>query len=344
MSKQFAAILGAFVLFFSLHNIFSAEASTPDEKLTDIQRIQKSGVLRVAVCDMQNPPSFYRRPNGSFDGIDIRMVKDIAEQMGVKVEFVVTDRGFDGIPDVVAEGRADIGVGTLSVTSKRAKKVLFSHPYVSNLHNALIINGPIASKLGIEGNLEKIKKAGLTIGIKKHSSRKDTIERDYQGSKVMEFENVNDMKSAVMEGTADAIMVDSFYAEYIMKQPGCILILQSLIIPGSEDCYAIAVNPELVMLRDYLSIIIKERGMMMRGSSYMRSLLAGIEGGDTVMDMIGKDGDSQIVTSASVSPWCLVTIFVLLIFLLFFIYFMSPNGWALRIAYLKNRKNQLANN
>ncbi|MEE8291334.1 MAG: transporter substrate-binding domain-containing protein, partial [Candidatus Tectomicrobia bacterium] len=84
----------------------------------------------VALVDTDYPPLFITSKTGDLKGSDISLVRDMARELGVQVEFVRKTRSFNEIIDIVSRGEADIGLAT-SLTLSRAKKVLFTHPYLT---------------------------------------------------------------------------------------------------------------------------------------------------------------------------------------------------------------------
>ena len=105
----------------------------------DIQRIVERGKIIVAVFFEDVPPFFMHNKKGEFTGIDVEIAQDIANKLGVEVEFNRSPETFDEIVDVVANHEADVAISLLSDTLNRAMRVRFSDSYVE-LHQTLLIN------------------------------------------------------------------------------------------------------------------------------------------------------------------------------------------------------------
>ncbi len=84
----------------------------------DIECILKSGVLKVAIYGGNVPPFFLTNKQGEFVGIDIDIAKQLAEELGVKLEFTKTST-FDGVVELVRQGKVNVGISKLSVTLER---------------------------------------------------------------------------------------------------------------------------------------------------------------------------------------------------------------------------------
>ena len=90
-----------------------------------LRRIQASGVLRVGTTGDYTPFSLLR-PDGSYIGADIDMAHDLAERLGVDIEFVPSV-WIDLLDHFLAD-RFDIAMGGVTVTAPRAEKAFFSVP------------------------------------------------------------------------------------------------------------------------------------------------------------------------------------------------------------------------
>jgi len=96
----------------------------PDGSPT-LARIRADGVLRVGTTGDYTPFSL-KRPDGSYAGADIEMAHDLAERLGVRLDFVPTV-WVELLDDFLAD-RFDIAMGGVTVTSARAEKAFFSIP------------------------------------------------------------------------------------------------------------------------------------------------------------------------------------------------------------------------
>ncbi|MGD9307022.1 MAG: transporter substrate-binding domain-containing protein [Desulfobacterales bacterium] len=81
----------------------------------------------VISTDANYAPQSFLNDKGELDGFDIDVSKEVAKRMGVKVKFVTPDW------DLIVAGkwgaRWDLSIGSMTITSARAKVVDFSTPY-----------------------------------------------------------------------------------------------------------------------------------------------------------------------------------------------------------------------
>lgn len=125
-----------------------------------LDQIMRRGVLRVGMDTFL--PWAMKDKNGELVGFEIDVARRLAEDMGVKVEFVPTK--WAGIIPALLTGKFDVIIGGMGIQTKRALKVNFSIPYdysgmdivahkekAAGLHSLADFNKPeveIACKLG----------------------------------------------------------------------------------------------------------------------------------------------------------------------------------------------------
>ncbi len=121
--RPVAALAAAFALITSL----AATAASPT-----LERIQKSGTIRLAYREAASPFSFKDR-DGTVRGYSVDLCGEVAKSIqsalslpAISIEWLPVDAA--SRLDVVATGRADIECGTTTITLTRMEKVDFSVP------------------------------------------------------------------------------------------------------------------------------------------------------------------------------------------------------------------------
>ncbi|MBP9752345.1 MAG: transporter substrate-binding domain-containing protein [Proteobacteria bacterium] len=126
----------------------SIQAENVNEGLfiPEVQKIVKRGKLIVLMIKNDYNPLFsMKQPNGERVGVDIDISKKLANALGVDLEIRDCYDKYDDVVDAIAKGEGDIGISKLSYTVERARKVIFSSPYVL-LKKGLLINRVNLSK------------------------------------------------------------------------------------------------------------------------------------------------------------------------------------------------------
>lgn len=88
--------------------------------------VKQRGKLLIST-DANYKPQSYKKPDGSWEGFDIDVGREIAKRLGVQAEFL--DINFDIITAGSWNGRWDINIGSMTVTPGRKEKLFFTAPY-----------------------------------------------------------------------------------------------------------------------------------------------------------------------------------------------------------------------
>lgn len=109
----------------------SAAPATPATPATPIaggllELVTQAGKIRVST-DPQYPPQSALLPDGTYEGFDIDVATEIAERMGLEIEFLTPS--WDTITAGGWSGRWDMSVGSMTITTPRQKVLDFSPPY-----------------------------------------------------------------------------------------------------------------------------------------------------------------------------------------------------------------------
>ena len=93
--------------------------------VSQLETILQRGTIRVGFDTFK--PWAMKDKDGNYIGFEIEVARKLAEDMGVKIEFVPTK--WSGIIPALLTGKFDIIIGGMSVTPQRNLKVNFSIPY-----------------------------------------------------------------------------------------------------------------------------------------------------------------------------------------------------------------------
>jgi polar amino acid transport system substrate-binding protein len=88
--------------------------------------VKKRGKLIIAT-DANYKPQSFKNPDGSFEGFDVDVGKEVAKRLGVEAEFVDVD--FTIITAGSWNGRWDMNAGSMTITSERKQSLYFTNPY-----------------------------------------------------------------------------------------------------------------------------------------------------------------------------------------------------------------------
>ena len=112
-----------FGLVLGLTGITGAMAADDQESV--VEQVIQRGVLRVGMSTFV--PWAMKDKTGKLIGFEIDVATRLAEDMGVKVEFVPTK--WSGIIPALLTGKFDVIIGGMGILPSRNLKVNFTDPY-----------------------------------------------------------------------------------------------------------------------------------------------------------------------------------------------------------------------
>ena len=95
-----------------------------------LRAIRERGVLRVGTAGDYQPMSYLDPETGTYVGFDAELAADLAEALGVTVEFVPTS--WPTLMEDTLAGKFDLAVCGITVTDARKEAALMSDGYLEN--------------------------------------------------------------------------------------------------------------------------------------------------------------------------------------------------------------------
>ena len=95
-----------------------------------LSAIRASGVLRVGTTGDYKPMSFLDPETGEYWGFDTALAEDLAEALGVEIEYVPTT--WPTLMEDTLAGRFDLAVCGITITDDRQEQALMSEGYLVN--------------------------------------------------------------------------------------------------------------------------------------------------------------------------------------------------------------------
>ena len=199
-----------------------------------LDAILKSGKLRVGTF-LQYKPYTFKDPSGEADGWDTDVAKALAEDMGVKPEFV--DNSWDGIIPALQADKFDVIIAAMSNTKKRSLVVNFTHPYYM-ASSAFIYR---AADAGRFSSLDKFNDPSIKASILIQDASHITAQRFFPKAEVVDFNSAEEAILAVQTNKVDCSVAEfSFISQYAGEHQG--LRVTAVDYPGSTQsaCYGAA--------------------------------------------------------------------------------------------------------
>ena len=192
-----------------------------------IEQIAQRGTIRVGM-DVFVPWAM-KNKKGELIGFEIDVANQLAEDMGVKVEFVPTK--WSGIIPALVAGKFDVIIGGMTVTPKRNMKINFTNPYYYS-SQGLLAN----KKLSAGFSLADFNKPDINIAARLGSTAALAAKKNFPAAKLRLFDDEPAAVQEVRNGRVHAMVgsqplpahmaADSpdlltSYTEQLMKEPIC---------------------------------------------------------------------------------------------------------------------------
>ncbi len=198
-----------------------------------------SGKKYVINTDTTFAPFEFENEKGEMVGIDLDILKAIAQDQGFEYEVIPV--GFSAACIALESGECDGVIAGMSITDERIQKYDFSEPYYdSGVGMAVLSGSDITTSDQLKGQnvAAKIGTEGCTFA--------ESIADQY-GFEVTQYESSSDMYQAVLSGEAAACFEDYPVIGYEISR-GLELTLPTDMEKGSSYGFATlkGANPELV--------------------------------------------------------------------------------------------------
>lgn len=214
------------------------------------------------------PPWAFARPDGSYAGYEMDLLKVLCERMGARCKVVTQD--WNGLIPGLRVGQYDAIIASMGVTEERRQVVSFSNPYTHAPNGFLTAGGGSLTHLAHTGEpfdltaapheaqaaLSELRAAlvGKVIGVQTGSTAAGFAEAYLPGLKVMEYPSVDQLGLELIAGRIDiAIANVTTFATMIKAASKDALVMTGPSFSGGvlgSDTTNIAFRPDDDALRN----------------------------------------------------------------------------------------------
>ncbi|VMV41019.1 ABC transporter substrate binding lipoprotein-amino acid transport [Streptococcus pneumoniae] len=211
----------------------TAKARTIDEN-------KKSGELRIAVFGDKKPFGYVDN-DGSYQGYDIELGNQLAQDLGVKVKYISVDAA--NRAEYLISNKVDITLANFTVTDERKKQVDFALPYMK------VSLGVVSPKTGLITDVKQLE--GKTLIVTKGTTAETYFEKNHPEIKLQKYDQYSDSYQALLDGRGDAFSTDNTEVlAWALENKGFEVGITSL---GDPDTIAAAVQKGNQELLDFIN-------------------------------------------------------------------------------------------
>ena len=201
LSWKRAFLLAGAILMVTACGNNSTPSGQVEKKESMIDRVQKSGVLRVGMSTFV--PWAMKDKTGNFVGFEIDVAKRLAKDTGVNVEFVPTK--WSGIIPALITGKFDIIIGGMGIIPSRNLKVNFSIPY-DYTGMSIVANKTLAAGFN---RLEDFNRSDVVIAARLGSTAVTAAKKYMPKAKLRLFDDESEAYQELVNGRVHAVVASA---------------------------------------------------------------------------------------------------------------------------------------
>jgi proton glutamate symport protein len=247
-------MLIGFLLFMSW-----ASPALAKQSPRDLDKILAEGTLRVGVISRDDAPFIIHTEQG-VQGFDAAIIRDMAQLLGVRVEFVALADTHNGLIDAIARNEADLGISCLSITMERVHKVDFSDPY-KRFTVFMLIHRQWMESMDLvdeDGQISWAQFPPCRIGTVQGTAYVEHLRKYFPSSEHLLYPSLAQAHEAVLQGKVDALLYDNQMDVLFLDDPSSALTL--LMARSTQiDPVAIALPKNTPNLKAWLDTYIRYR-------------------------------------------------------------------------------------
>lgn len=201
----------------------------------------KDGTLTVGVDDTYPPMEFQDEKTGETVGFDIDLAKALAEELGLKTEFVST--AWDSIFIGLDTAKYDVIMSSVSMTNERLPNFEFTKPYLAN--GQVIVVKPGDESIKTPADL-----AGKKVGVQFQTTSDVACQKHLETVKfdLVQYDSIDLAFLAMRSGNVECIVVDMAVAiDYAAKYPDMYVISSAAL---TNEPISICIKKGNTKLRD----------------------------------------------------------------------------------------------
>ena len=175
-----------------------------------IEHVRFRGLLKVGVGNFE--PWVMCDRSGDLIGYEIDLARRLAEDIGVRIEFVRMN--WQHIIPALVDGRFDVIVSGMSITPARSLLVNFSEPY-SEFGTTIVANIGLTPGFA---SVEDFNLTSVTFAARRGTTAEALAKRKFPEAMLLSFDTHAEVVDAVISGAAHATTADQVMAARLVHQ------------------------------------------------------------------------------------------------------------------------------
>ena len=227
-----------------------SESSSPSYS-DQVQNIIDRGVLYVGTAGDYQPMSYLDPSTGEYVGFDVELAYDLADSLGVEVEFVPTS--WPTLMDDTLAGAFDLAICGITITDARLESALMSDGYFGNGKTVLCR----AEDASVYTSLEAVDQPDVVV-MENPGGLNERFARENLTNAQIVIHDVNqEIPGLIASGEADVMITEIMEAGYYVSQDPR-LAAPLIDEPFTHGQLGILLPPDSEELLDYVNSFLAE--------------------------------------------------------------------------------------
>lgn len=199
-NKSLISLVLSFAMMISMVGCTSGRGSNDSSSKNKLEEIKERGTLLVATSAQYPPYEFHEMIDGkdTIIGLDAMIAKDIADEIGVELEFV--DMDFDGVLGAINADKADMVLAGMTATDERKENANFSEPYYFEKNRIMVRKGDE----GIAKTEDDVK--NIKMGVQRGSIQETFVVDTLGSNNYKSLTKIPDLILELQNGNIDGIL------------------------------------------------------------------------------------------------------------------------------------------
>jgi len=258
--KVLVVLMAAFIGFLASGALFADDPELAAS--STLETILDRGTILVG-SDIPFPPFEFEDADGNLVGLDVDLIKMLAQQMGVDYEFVPSP--FDPIIANLNAGNFDVIASDITANLSRGLAANFTDAYLLTGQIAMVSTSKSPGS-GIT-SYNQLNSPDVVIAVQLGTTGADAAATFFPNAEIREFPEALLALQEVVDGRADAIVFDDVFLEPQVANVGSLAELccpRGAPVALTNEPIALAIRKGDPDFLHYLNFFIQEAGTNIR--------------------------------------------------------------------------------
>ena len=230
-------------------SFFNKTEPAAEPSVLDVIRERK--VLKVGTTGDYQPMSYLDPQTGKYEGFDDELAKDLAESLGVEIEYVPTS--WPTLMEDTLSGKFDLAICGVTITDVRKEQALMSDGYMIN-GKTILCRKEDADKFA---SLEDINRPEVRVMVNPGGLNEKFARENLPDVELIIHDVNQEIPSLIAEGEADIMITEVAEAGYYVRKDSR-LAAPLYLEPFTEGQIGIMMPKGSEELLDYVNQFLKD--------------------------------------------------------------------------------------